>query len=167
MCQSDTWKERRERQRVEWLIRMCCSGLHPLLLEEESEADSAPDPDMIPNSTSAPASKLCSTVKLESVPAFNPDVVRLGPDDTLTEGDHLLYVDLPPEVERICASATTSQRLAEATQRYAKAEEEIPEYLQEFEDVFAKESFDTLPEQKPWDHAIELEPGSKPTNCKV
>ena len=27
--------------------------------------------------------------------------------------------------------------------------------------------FDTLPEQKPWDHAIELEPGSKPTNCKV
>ena len=24
-----------------------------------------------------------------------------------------------------------------------------------------------LPPQKPWDHAIELEPGSKPTNCKV
>ena len=27
--------------------------------------------------------------------------------------------------------------------------------------------FDTLPPRKPWDHAIELEPGSKPTNCKV
>ena len=79
----------------------------------------------------------------------------------------MLYVDLPPEVERICASATTSQRLAEAAQRYAKAEVEIPEYLQELEDVFAKESFDTLLEQKPWDNAIELEPGSKPTNCKV
>ena len=51
--------------------------------------------------------------------------------------------------------------------RYAKAEAEIPEYLREFEDVFTKESFDTLPEWKPWDHAIELEPGSKPTNCKV
>ena len=24
-----------------------------------------------------------------------------------------------------------------------------------------------LPPWKPWDHAIELEPGSKPTNCKV
>ena len=46
-------------------------------------------------------------------------------------------------------------------------EAEIPEYLQEFEDVFSKESFDTLLERKPWDHAIELEPGSKPTNCKV
>jgi Reverse transcriptase (RNA-dependent DNA polymerase) len=46
-------------------------------------------------------------------------------------------------------------------------ESEIPEYLQEFKDVFAKESFDALPVRKVWDHAIELEPGSKPTNCKV
>ena len=75
--------------------------------------------------------------------------------------------DLPPEVEHICASMTTLQRLAEATWRYAKAEAEILEYLQEFKDVFAKESFDTLLERKPWDHAIKLEPGSKPTNCKV
>ena len=44
---------------------------------------------------------------------------------------------------------------------------EIPECLQEFESVFSKEAFDTLPPQKPWDHAIELEPGCKPTNCKV
>ena len=77
------------------------------------------------------------------------------------------YVDLPPEVECICASAMTSQRLVEAMQRYAEAEAEIPEYLREFKDVFAKESFDTLLEQKPWDHTIGLEPGSKPTNCKV
>ena len=122
---------------------------------------------MIPNFASAPASKLHSTFKSESVPAFNPNVVHLGPDNTLTKGDHLLYVDLPPEVEHICASAMTSQRLVEATRRYAKAEAEIPEYLREFEDIFAKESFDTLPEWKPWDHTIELEPGSKPTNCKV
>ena len=43
----------------------------------------------------------------------------------------------------------------------------IPEYLWEFEDVFSKEMFDMLPPRKPWDHVIELEPGSKPTNCKV
>ena len=167
MCQSNAQKERRECQRVEWLTQMCCSGLHPLLSEEESEADSAPDPDMIPNSASAPASELRSTFELDSIPTFNPDVVHLGPDDTLTEGDHLQYMDLPPEVEHICASAMTSQRLAEATRRYAKAEVGILEYLREFEDIFAKESFDTLLERKPWDHAIELEPGSKPTNCKV
>ena len=55
----------------------------------------------------------------------------------------------------------------EASQKHEKAEAKILEYLQEFEDVFSKETFDTLPPQKSWDHAIELEPGSKPTNCKV
>ena len=129
MCQSDAWKERREHQRVEQLIRTCHSGPHPLLLEEESEVDSAPDPDMIPNSTSTPTSKLRSTFELESVPTFNPNVVCLGPDDAFTKGDHLLYINLPPEVELICASAMTSQRLAEAMWRYAKVEVEIPEYL--------------------------------------
>ena len=54
MCQSNTWKDCQECQRVEWLIQMCCSGLHPLLLEEESEADSTPDSNMIPNSASTP-----------------------------------------------------------------------------------------------------------------
>ena len=146
---------------------MCCSGPHPLLSEEESEAESTPDPNMIPNSTSTPTSELHSTFESESIPAFNPNVVHLGPDKALTEGDHLLYMDLPPEVECLCASAMTLQRLVEAAQRYAKAEVEIPEYLQEFEDIFAKELFDTLPEWKPWDHAIKLEPESKPTNCKV
>ena len=67
LCQSDTRKECQECQRVEWLIWMCCSGPHPLLLEEESEADSTPDPNMIPNSTSAPASELHSTLESESI----------------------------------------------------------------------------------------------------
>ena len=140
---------------------MCRSGPHPLLSEEGSEADSTPISNVTPNSASIPISKLHSISESEFVPTFNPDVVCLGPDDALTEGDHLLYVDLPPKTEHICASATTLQRLAEASWRYGKAEVEILEYLQEFEDVFAKESFDTLPEQKLWDHAIELEPGSK------
>ena len=90
MCQSDMLREHQECQRVEWLIQMCCSGPHPLLSEEESEADSAPDSDTIPNSASTPTSKLCSTLELESIPAFNPDVVCLGPEDALTEGDHFV-----------------------------------------------------------------------------
>ena len=43
----------------------------------------------------------------------------------------------------------------------------IPPYLCDFEDVFAKESFDSLPEWRTWDHAIELEPTAKPSACKV
>ena len=52
----------------------------------------------------------------------------------------------------------------EVSWKHEKAEAKILEYLQEFENVFSKEMFDTLPPQKPWDHAIELEPGS---NCKI
>ena len=43
----------------------------------------------------------------------------------------------------------------------------IPHYLHDFEEVFTKEYFDLLPEKHSWDHAIELEPGSKPSACKV
>ncbi|EEB96985.1 hypothetical protein MPER_03786, partial [Moniliophthora perniciosa FA553] len=37
----------------------------------------------------------------------------------------------------------------------------------EYEDVFSKESFDHLPEHRPWDHAIELIPGPLPSATKV
>jgi len=33
--------------------------------------------------------------------------------------------------------------------------------------VFSKESFDRLPDRKPWDHAIELKPGSEPYRSKI
>ena len=60
-----------------------------------------------------------------------------------------------------------SYRLAEVAQKNLKVEVKIPEYLQKFEEVFAKDSFNMLPECKVWDHAIKLMPGSTPKNCKV
>jgi len=39
--------------------------------------------------------------------------------------------------------------------------------LKEFDSVFSKESFDALPESKKWDHAVELIPEEKASNCKV
>ncbi len=35
-------------------------------------------------------------------------------------------------------------------------QEQIPKALWDFQDVFAKTSFDSLPEHREWDHAIEL-----------
>jgi hypothetical protein len=69
----------------------------------------------------------------------------------------------------IAASTTTARQLAEKALRSipAKEKELIPPYLREFDDVFAKESFDSLPERRTWDHVIELEPGTKPSACKV
>jgi hypothetical protein len=43
----------------------------------------------------------------------------------------------------------------------------IPDYLHKYEDVFAKESFNTLPEQCQWDHTIELIPDPKLSSYKV
>ena len=44
---------------------------------------------------------------------------------------------------------------------------DIPPYLHEFHSVFSKESFNDLPESRPWDHAVELQPNTNPKGCKV
>lgn len=36
-----------------------------------------------------------------------------------------------------------------------------------FRFVFEKEASERLPERKPWDHAIDLQEGALPRNCKV
>ncbi|CAG8720966.1 13594_t:CDS:2, partial [Acaulospora colombiana] len=46
-------------------------------------------------------------------------------------------------------------------------EDYVPDHYHKFRDVFSKESFDELPARKPWDHAIELKPGSEPFKCKI
>jgi hypothetical protein len=42
-------------------------------------------------------------------------------------------------------------------------EEVVPKHYHNFKDVFGEEEFQALPEQRTWDHAIELEEGFKPT----
>ena len=46
-------------------------------------------------------------------------------------------------------------------------EEMLPPHYLEYREVFKKKDFDTLPEQRPWDHIIEMMPDFKPTDCKV
>ena len=43
----------------------------------------------------------------------------------------------------------------------------LPPHYLEYREVFEKKDFDTLPEQRPWDHIIEMTPDFKPTYCKV
>ena len=40
-------------------------------------------------------------------------------------------------------------------------------YLKEYSNVFSRKDFDQIPEWRPWDHAIDLTPDSKPVDCKV
>jgi hypothetical protein len=73
--------------------------------------------------------------------------------------------------EFIRATATTLQCLAEAftwnSAPLKSFRESVPSQFHDFEDVFSKVSFDTLPDHKPWDHAIELEFGAKASSTKV
>ncbi|KAJ2998828.1 hypothetical protein NUW54_g6994 [Trametes sanguinea] len=52
--------------------------------------------------------------------------------------------------------------------RTAKSFEDIvPEHYRDFRDVFDEATFSTLPEHRPWDHAIELLPDAKPYCGKI
>src|SRR5882672_5089021 len=62
-----------------------------------------------------------------------------------------------------------SQRLAEAEEgtRMTCFEDIVPKPYQEFKDIFAKESFNKLPDQKKWDDAIKLIPDAQTFSTKV
>src|SRR6266536_1210563 len=115
-------------------------------------------------------------------------IMRLGVEEEdeewkPEEGDRICYTALHPENERhvqtspkpaeehIRAYSMISTRLAEAWHKQNDIPKTIPElvpqYLHDFEDVFAKSSFDSLPERKRWDHGIELVPGAQPSSCKI
>jgi hypothetical protein len=73
-----------------------------------------------------------------------------------------------PWLKRFHTRSTVLQHLAEAyTQNSAPAGTEVPSWAIDFSDVFNRESFDSLPERRTWDHAIELVPDAKLANCKV
>jgi hypothetical protein len=93
------------------------------------------------------------------------------------EGDRIFVTASKQPTEYIRAGSTISQRLAETSKLKAEsgqpsaetteASEGVPEHFREFDSVFSKESFDALPDSRPWDHAIELVPGKEPSGCKV
>ena len=43
----------------------------------------------------------------------------------------------------------------------------IPSYLEEYKDVFSKESFEQLLQYQSWDYTIDLKPDFKLSDCKV
>ena len=102
-------------------------------------------------------------------PDYDPEDDSVTPL-VLEDGDHLLMIDMAPEINNR-AFATKSTLLAEqAAKNEPKRtfEELVPAYLQDFQDVFEKKDFDELPPPRPWDHAIELLPGSEARlDCKI
>ena len=85
-------------------------------------------------------------------------------------GDRVFLAFLHPK-EHINATSTVSQKLAEEAHQHDSQtrsfEDLVPQHYHTFRGIFSKESFDQLPPRKPWDHAIELKPGSEPHRCKI
>ncbi|GLB43850.1 putative chromo (CHRromatin Organisation MOdifier) domain containing protein [Lyophyllum shimeji] len=108
---------------------------------------------------------------LRGVPAPEPeldDIPELYPDPDCEDDPP---PEANPETDQVPDSrdADTMEE-AEAFARNSAPKDfrdVVPDYLHDFEDVFSKAAFDELPERKHWDHAIELEPGSTPSSCKV
>jgi hypothetical protein len=68
------------------------------------------------------------------------------------------------------ASSTVSRRLAEAFAKTSKLkgfEDIVPTSLHTYANVLSETAFDSLPERRKWDHAIELEREPSPGFCKV
>jgi len=95
---------------------------------------------------------------------------EIEPEETYQEDDRIFVAFLHSQ-EQINATSTVSQKLAEESHKHdaqkKSFEETVPEQYHQFKEVFSKESFDQLPDRKPWDHAIELKPGSEPFRCKI
>jgi hypothetical protein len=88
----------------------------------------------------------------------------------LEEGDKVYTVNLEHEPKYIRASGNISQQLAEAALKNSQKKDfhdAVLNYLHNFEDVFAEESFNTLLTCKIWDHTIELMKDANISNCKV
>lgn len=95
---------------------------------------------------------------MESHPEINPE--------------DRVFVSFLYNEQHINATSTVSQKLAEESHKHGSEkkrtfEEIVPKQYHQFRDVFSKESFDQLPDRKPWDHAIELKAGSEPFRSKI
>jgi transposase InsO family protein len=143
-CRDEFREERKERKAVIRLMARCSSGPLPAMTEDDGD----------------------------ELPELLQDDEDEEDDPVFEEGDHLFAAGLRHPSAEIRASSTISQRLAEAFKRNndlasPDARSGVPDYLREFDNMFSKDSFDVLPESKPWDHAIELVPGAEPAGCKV
>jgi transposase InsO family protein len=89
-------------------------------------------------------------------------------------GETLLHVEVDDPYfdakhhPHIRAFGTISTQLAAEEYQANKPSAEVPRQYGEFADVFSEAKFDELPPRRPYDHAIELKPGSSETlNAKV
>jgi hypothetical protein len=91
---------------------------------------------------------------------------------TIEEGDRIFMtmVHWVNPQHSVRALSTVSGHLAEAFAKNSKPkdfQDMVPTSLHAYTDVFSETAFDSLPERRKWDRAIELEHEPSPEFCKV
>jgi hypothetical protein len=104
--------------------------------------------------------------------AFDNDLDSEVDDFTIEEDDCVFMAMVHPVDPHhfVCASSTVSGCLAEAFAKDSKPkdfEDIVLMSLHTYADVFSETAFDSLPERRKWDHAIELEHEPSPGFRKV
>jgi hypothetical protein len=108
----------------------------------------------------------------DTCPALDDDLDSDVDDITIEEGDCIFMTMVHPVDPQhfVCASSTVSGHLAEAFAKNLKPkgfEDIVLTSLHAYADIFSETAFDSLPERRKWDHAIELEHEPSPRFCKV
>jgi hypothetical protein len=105
-------------------------------------------------------------------PAFDDDLDSDLVNLTIAEDDcvFMMMVHLVDPHHFVHASSMVSGRLAEVFANNSKPkcfEDTVLTSLHMYADVFSETAFDSFPEQRKWDHAIELKHEPSPGFCKV
>jgi len=130
-----------------------------------SVADKFGSVDYLAGNSRVPRSEIVSEVHIEEVPEDQPGPSETEPPpgfahpdpDDLTEATDSCMIHWRA-LGRGQSHPDNLSEAAEAAEGPCKTrfEDIVPKPYQEFKDVFAKESFDELPDRKKWDHAINL-----------
>jgi hypothetical protein len=104
--------------------------------------------------------------------AFDDNLDSEVDDFTIEEDDHIfmVMVHLVDPHHFVHALRMVSGRLVEVFAKNSKPkgfEDIVPTSLHTYADIFSEMAFDSLPERRKWDHAIELEREPSPGFCKV
>jgi hypothetical protein len=159
-CRVEEKRDAKMRKSTTSQINACQSGAFPIMVEEDEDES----PHVNTDETDEEAQDTC--------PALDDDLDSDVDDVTIEEGDRVFMTMVHP-VDRqhfVRASSTVSGRLAEAFANNSKLkdfQDIVPTSLHAYADVFSEIAFDSLPERRKWDHAIELERKPSPGFRKV
>jgi hypothetical protein len=141
-------------------INACRSGAFPMLAEEDEDESPHMDTDETDEEVQ------------DTGPAFDDDLDSEVNNFTIEEDDCIFMTMVHP-VNLHCfvrASSTVSGHLADVFAKNSKpkgCEDIVLTSLHTYADVFSETAFDSLPERRKRDHAIELEREPSPRFCKV